>query len=235
MDLSKLSEKLKGCFNLSELNSLCFELGISIEDIPKRTISEVAVEIVKYFNRRGEIPNLLSKLEETRPNVNWRKLTESPGTENKRSEYEREVLLEISLACHKWKNEYLTTVQAVDDKKQDIWEAMLNNISYKYSKTEWKAKKYLFDEIVDQVTQRLEFICASYGDAIDNETKAIIVREVRVLRVQQFVYGVIPKLITTAKVSPTNEIKNGFFSVPFHAVIKSLAKLARRVEGDHPS
>lgn len=214
---------------------LCFELGVDIEEVPKGTISEVAVELVNYFERRNQIPDLLRKLEEERENINWRELVEIPVTVDKHSEYEREVLLEIGMACHKWKNEYLKVFQTSDNKKQDIWEVMLETVNYEYSKANWEENKYLFDEMIDRVTQRLEFICAFYGDALDDEIKALIVREVRMLRVEQTVYGVIPDLLATTKVSQTNEFKNGIFSARFQSAIKSLAKLARRVERDYLS
>lgn len=54
-------------FNDSELNTLCFRLGIQYEDLPGTSRSDKARELVSYCQRHGWIPSLLQELERQRP------------------------------------------------------------------------------------------------------------------------------------------------------------------------
>lgn len=66
-----LSNLIDNYFNISEMKSLCFSLGIDYEQIPGSTKKEIAEELVKYCSRRGFLPKLLQKCEGFRPAVDW--------------------------------------------------------------------------------------------------------------------------------------------------------------------
>lgn len=71
VDLVALRDKLVKHFSLSELDDLCFKVGVDDEEIPGATRPEKAREMVGYFKRRGLLPELLAACRAERPNVQW--------------------------------------------------------------------------------------------------------------------------------------------------------------------
>ena len=238
MKLSKLSNQIENTFILDEIRDLCHKIGINFENINKGNLNSTVIKFVEYLSRRGQIPSLIDILEKERDHIDWKGVVNIAKYQSDTDSYQREVQLEISLACHRWKNEYLSlyfTKQANDPKYQDIWEALLETSKYNYSIDVWESQKHLFGELMEKTTQRLEFICAFYGDGIHNQLKAAIIREVRMLRAQQAVYRITPELIAAAVFPPTNEEQNEIFSAPFQATLKSLTSIARQAEKEYLS
>lgn len=64
---NKLREVLEQRFNLSELNTLCFELNVEYEQVSGSTRSEKVVELIKYMDRRGRYQDLFKAVEIARP------------------------------------------------------------------------------------------------------------------------------------------------------------------------
>lgn len=60
---------LKECYNLSELNELCFNLGIDIEDLRGDGRSEKAVELIKYCKRRNKLQTLIAQINQDRNGI----------------------------------------------------------------------------------------------------------------------------------------------------------------------
>ena len=56
-------------FNLDELKSLCFDLGIAFDNLAGETLDAKARELVAYHQRRGELSRLLSVIRARRPNL----------------------------------------------------------------------------------------------------------------------------------------------------------------------
>ena len=68
---TQLRQKLVTTFNVSELRTLCFDLGVDYEDIPGAAKEEMARELVAYFERNGRIPDLIQYCRSKRPHVAW--------------------------------------------------------------------------------------------------------------------------------------------------------------------
>lgn len=69
-ELAKLRQNLAKYFNLGELRTLCFDLGISYEDLPQ-TRAEMAMGIVEYCERQVCLDELVSECQRLRPRVDW--------------------------------------------------------------------------------------------------------------------------------------------------------------------
>ncbi len=67
--LVALADKLNDHFDDAELNDLCFRLGEKYENIKGDAKPEKAVELVKYFKRRGRVEELVRIVQELRPNI----------------------------------------------------------------------------------------------------------------------------------------------------------------------
>ncbi len=58
-------------FNKSELQTLCFDMGVDYDSINGENKSDKARELVAYCERRQIIPDLVAKCRELRPKVSW--------------------------------------------------------------------------------------------------------------------------------------------------------------------
>ena len=58
-------------FSLEELRNLSFELGVNTDELGGQGLSGVARELVRYFQRRDRLPELLAALRAERPSVAW--------------------------------------------------------------------------------------------------------------------------------------------------------------------
>ena len=58
-------------FNKSELQTLCFDMGVDYDGLNGENKSDKARELVAYFERRGIIRDLVAKCKELRPNASW--------------------------------------------------------------------------------------------------------------------------------------------------------------------
>ena len=68
---AKLRRNLVECFNLDELRTLCFDMGIKYENLLAFTLDGMARELVDYCKRAGKIRELVAKCRELRPNISW--------------------------------------------------------------------------------------------------------------------------------------------------------------------
>lgn len=69
--LAPLRDKLITHFNKSELEMLCFDLGIAADDLPGQTRGELAQSLVAYCRQRGRLPDLIHRCQAERPHVAW--------------------------------------------------------------------------------------------------------------------------------------------------------------------
>lgn len=69
--LSQLRQILAERFDLGELRTLCFDLGIDYDDLPGEGKANKARELVAYLNRHDRIPELLRAGEQLRPDISW--------------------------------------------------------------------------------------------------------------------------------------------------------------------
>lgn len=84
--LNSLRIILVESFNVEELQTLCFEMGIDYENLGGQGKAGKARELVSYVARHGLITELISAGEQLRPDINWEKLSvptsevSTPGT-----------------------------------------------------------------------------------------------------------------------------------------------------------
>ncbi|KAA3655478.1 MAG: hypothetical protein DWQ04_33465 [Chloroflexi bacterium] len=69
--LNQLRQKLQKHFNLSELKTLLFELGIDHQELSYTNQVELTREIVAFFVRQETVPKLMQACIRARPSANW--------------------------------------------------------------------------------------------------------------------------------------------------------------------
>lgn len=82
-DLSALRDNISSYFDLAELQSLCFDLGIDFEELPGEKKSEKSQALILLLERRDRLPELITWLAEKRPHVAWSSFTIQPGVDEK--------------------------------------------------------------------------------------------------------------------------------------------------------
>lgn len=75
---SAIAERLARDFNTEEMKDLCFQLNIYYDGLDGQGKNGKIRELILYFQRRGEIRNLIDKIDEMRPRrlSLWQKLNE---------------------------------------------------------------------------------------------------------------------------------------------------------------
>ena len=69
--LVRLREMLVTKFDEGELQTLCFDLGVDYASLPGKRKADKARELVAYFERRSQIPELLETGRAQRPDIPW--------------------------------------------------------------------------------------------------------------------------------------------------------------------
>ena len=67
----RLRELMVRYFNKTELETLCFDLGIDKDNLPNATKPELAQEIILYCERHDKLENLLEICRQQRPHAEW--------------------------------------------------------------------------------------------------------------------------------------------------------------------
>lgn len=70
-NLVPLHNKLVTYFSKSELEALCFRLGLPADDLPGETRTELAQALIEYCHRRDRLPELVNRCQAERPQVDW--------------------------------------------------------------------------------------------------------------------------------------------------------------------
>lgn len=71
----ELNQKMNETFSLSEIDGICYDLGINAEDIPGNNKSSKVRELIQYCERRDRVGELSASLQSIRPKEIW------PGVE----------------------------------------------------------------------------------------------------------------------------------------------------------
>jgi hypothetical protein len=74
--LAWLRQNIAEYFNLDELRTLCFDMGIKYENLAASTLDGMARELVAHCERAGKIRELVAKLRKLRSNVSWEDVPE---------------------------------------------------------------------------------------------------------------------------------------------------------------
>lgn len=69
--LARLRQNIGDLFDENELRDLCFDLGVKYDDLPAQGTRGKARELVALCERKGQIPKLVKRCRELRPNVEW--------------------------------------------------------------------------------------------------------------------------------------------------------------------
>lgn len=69
--LNQLREKIEQHFNLDDLRTVCYDLGVSFDNLPGDTLSRKSQELVDYCRRHNVVNTLISILMRTRPKVQF--------------------------------------------------------------------------------------------------------------------------------------------------------------------
>ncbi len=69
MDTQELSEILNKAFNDTELRNLALDLSVDYEKLAGTTKSDKARELIKYFERRGQLGAFVDQIQRRRPNI----------------------------------------------------------------------------------------------------------------------------------------------------------------------
>ncbi len=96
IDLVKLYEQMKECFNLDELDVLVFQLSIDKGNVPGPQLDNKTIQIIEYCKRRGPLlMDLIALCEKERPYLQWRSVIKSKpasiATTDERSKHRQEL------------------------------------------------------------------------------------------------------------------------------------------------
>lgn len=69
--LATLQRLLGSHFDLSELQTVCFEVGVDHENLPAKTKDELARELILYQARRQRLAELIEECRQRRPLIDW--------------------------------------------------------------------------------------------------------------------------------------------------------------------
>lgn len=112
-------------------------------------------------------------------------------------EYRQEVILEVNLACHGWKNSYMRLYpghfENVEGEFHDIWEKLKSG-SHADTSKERNHYQRLFQEDILTVVNRLQQILAGHGDVVPIKLKKQMLRTIRQLHVEASVYMFPPEM-----------------------------------------
>lgn len=71
INFKRLREQLSLLFNIDEIKTLCFDLGIEYENIPGDTLDGKTRELVNYCYKKGMLSKLLLECANSHPHINW--------------------------------------------------------------------------------------------------------------------------------------------------------------------
>jgi WD40 repeat protein/LysM repeat protein len=101
--LTQLRKTLTQRFSLDELKTLCFDLGIDFEELPAKTKSGIARELVEYCKHRHRIDDLVKKGRELRSDIDWPAPPAPPPSGKQGTHHPRRTFLQyIQDAAQRW-------------------------------------------------------------------------------------------------------------------------------------
>jgi hypothetical protein len=130
-------------------------------------------------------------------NDSWRKIVAlklaPPADRGGEREYMSEVFLELSLACHGWKNRYIDLFPGHFQDLgggpfDDVWDFLTEMGSHKYSEAGWEHYLPLFDAGIAETIARLDRVVGIHGDAIPAPLKTLSIRVRRRLELERGAY-----------------------------------------------
>lgn len=154
---------------------------------------------------------------------------EPSGTEPEIVEYRQEVLLQLSLLPHEWKNGYIGSYPGHflnTGYAGSIWDMMVERAVHRYDVDEWRRYKPLFDEGLLEVSRGIEQILSTYGDAVPSKVKLAALRTTQALGIERTGYLTLPSI--TSHIPDIDQ----FFAMRFAEVIRLLRTFEAVVNGE---
>lgn len=179
---------------------------------------------------RNLTPDMIRLYDET-----WRAIVRARlslgGDQSLETEYQQQVLLEISLAPHAWKNHYMRLYPghfhglnySSADRGGDVWDMLSECATHQYSIDEWKKYVPLFDGAIKCVVARLNGILVAHGDVVPVAIKLAALRDNSQLESEGYVYLQLPGLVRWVD----DSAKNTMFAARFQGAIVRLSSIAR--------
>jgi hypothetical protein len=107
-------------------------------------------------------------------------------------EYRREVLLELSVACHRWKNAYAAlqppALHANPGSYKDAWDVLINEGRHQDSPDEWTEYQPLFRDEIDRTIAAINSVLSCHASVIPPSLKTTAIRTIRQLFTEQSVF-----------------------------------------------
>lgn len=144
--------------------------------------------------------------------------------------YRREVLLQLSLIPHEWKNAYINLYpggfkESGECVYVDVWDKMINTLEHVYSNEAWKRYLPLFEHYIPEFTRNVNTILSSHGDVIPTRMKTIVLRVTSALRGEKRAYLFLPQMMKNFP-----DADSSAFAMRFQASLEVLALLDRKAK-----
>jgi hypothetical protein len=147
-------------------------------------------------------------------------------------ELRKEVYTEISLACHRWKNAYMSLdpdrFRADGSKFTDVWEMLEKTPPPSFSAETWKKYQSLFDHYGNSFIERLDQISAANGNLLPEEFRILMIETKRLIEAAQTVYQQLPAIIAIEQMK--NMDRDKLFQGCLQQMIQALTKLSREAD-----
>lgn len=69
--MQTLRDNMNAYFNMSEIHSLCFDLGIEFEELSGDTRSDKVKALISFMQRHGRLDELIKLVQQQRPHASW--------------------------------------------------------------------------------------------------------------------------------------------------------------------
>ena len=150
------------------------------------------------------------------------------GPSEEELKLEKAVYLDVDLACHSWKNDYMALYpekfKQSGEQYSDVWEQLIKVEPPPYSVEEWQKCRLLFAQSATSVLNKLDVLLASHSDVISHELRLLMEKTKDQIEAVQSTYQGLPSLLYF---TDDNDV---FFQVQFQSMIRALTKLSREAD-----
>lgn len=158
--------------------------------------------------------------------VMWKPWIRGPTEEEMR--LRSEVYREISRACHRWKNAYISLYPGQFKEYYKgfggVWEMLEKAPAPSFSAEAWRRYQPLFEHEANRLRTRLDQISAANGNLLPPGFRTLVIETKRCIEIEQVAYAAIP---VTIKQGEDNEV---FFGYRFREMVRYIAKLCREAD-----
>jgi len=140
-----------------------------------------------------------------------------------------DVYLEVSLACHRWRNLYMSlgglwASNQYDGQFADAWEMLEKVRVPTFSMGTWEHYSPLFTQGSDALRVYLDKIETTNANLLPPGFRRLIIESRRTIETQQMAYRIMPEMIERV------ENKDAFFEAQFRQMVRVISKLCREAD-----